>query len=1005
MHLSEIIVLLPLLVTMPVGVALLTYVFKRRAGVDFPLSILILTGLIWSLGYVIELIVSDRDVMLRAVQFQYIAFVSGSVAWLLLALEMHGRLQQLVLWQYLALLLIPTVTVALALTSEYHTWLWQTQQVLEYGSLTSLDFTYGPGFWVHIIYSYSLNIIAAGMIVRAIIDSRRYYFRQQLAIVIALTLPWLANAIYVFRVSSYPLDGTPIAIAVSSIMLVFVVFRYGLGDLVPIARQRVISEMHDALLVIDNRRRIIDFNKAAVELLGSTSVGASADEVLVDHPKLLTLLERQLENTDVIYTGFGDTVHRISSELLRFDGDDTSAKLLLIRDISRDSKIEDALRVVLEGTSEYLGEDFFRSLARSLALALRTDVAMVAELDQQDMSIAQTLAFWDIGVFESNFSYPLQGSPGGNVVAASTCHYASRVASKFPGDVALATKNIDAYLGTPLLDHTGTPIGILAVMHREPFSFGDEGQSLIEIFAMRAATEIERRRNERRIFESEQSYRRIVETTRDAVCVVDGRGEIEFANERFAKLLALDVDSIKGELLVQHVETQGVPVSSLISLADQDLDFELKNSRGDEAWVSVSKTVIEAGDDGSMLLVFSDKTEQHRLSELNRGIEEQLQHAQKLESLGVLAGGVAHDFNNLLMPILGYLELIRQKSTSSEVLDYLEKIESAGEKLSDLCNQMLTYSGKGHFTQTVVDVNAVVSDIRDLARATVSHHITLGYDLKENISPIRADVTQLNQVLMNLLINASEAMADTTDGRIRITTGEKDLSGEVEDGLHVGDVFEPGRFAYFKVIDEGVGIDRADLARLFEPFYTTKFTGRGLGMAVVYGIVRAHHGAIHIRSALHQGTTVTVYFPTEKSPTEKDAAHGTRPAALAGGDRRVLVVDDEPYVRDLFQGMLENLGYQVSMAENGRAGLELFKQDSAEISICILDLTMPGLGGTELLGHIRALDADVPVLLVSGYSQQELSDHSREFVNVGFLQKPFTMDQFRLALQALALQS
>ena len=889
-------------------------------------------------------------------------------------------------------------TVLLAFTSPAHTLLWDGIELITYDGTTTYDVDYGTWFWVHMTYSYTLNVAAAVMILWAAFLSPRFLFRQRAGLVVALVLPWIANAAYIFRLGGFPLDLSPIAIAIAGMVLVLLVFRYGLGEIVPVVRQRVINDMHDAMLVTDGALRVIDFNRALRRLLpGPIESGMSARALLSDHPKLLTLLERQQESVDVIYTGFGDRVHRISSEILHTE-DDLVARLILARDISRDSKIEDALRVVMEGTSEYLGEDFFRSLARSLSLALATDVAMVAETSADGNG--RTLAYWCDGAFRENFDYDLNVAPCGTLVARGTSQFPDNVAGLFPQDRRLGELGVEAYLGTPLVDHEGRVIGVLAVMHRQPFPFGEEGQSLIEIFAMRAATEIERRSNERRIHESEASYRRILETTRDGVCVVGPGGLVEYANERLARLFDVPVDQLTGSPLADQVRVPEAVRPALLAADDGTSEFSLVTRTGAERWVSMTKTVIR-GDDGvtsGVLYVFSDNTERHFLALKNRGIEEQLQHAQKLESLGVLAGGVAHDFNNLLTPILGYLELIRQRTADDPVVvGYLERMEKASGKLADLCNQMLTYSGKGHFTRSSVDINQVIADLADFARASVPRQFQLHFMTAEEVPLVRADRTQVNQVIMNLLMNASEAMAETAGGDITVTTGQCVLAEEGEGtDFHPSDEFAPGEHVFIRVRDQGMGIDAEDYSRLFEPFYTTKFTGRGLGMAVVYGIVRAHGGAVGVASDPGEGAEVTIYLPVDPMARHVRELTPAESAQTAGGT--VLLVDDEKYVRELMRGMLENLGWGVLEAVDGESGFAAFETNETLIRACVIDLTMPGIGGLALLRMIHERSPGLPVLLVSGYSQQSLS--AREMDEAGFLQKPFTLTQLDEALRA-----
>lgn len=610
------------------------------------------------------------------------------------------------------------------------------------------------------------------------------------------------------------------------------VFRFGLGDLTPVARAKVVAAMQDGVMILDSQMRVVDCNQAAETLFGfdRSCVGRSADELFANHPKLLRLLERQQQNTDLIYSGIGNTVQRISSEMLS----DNSLRLLMLRDLSADSKIQDALRLVVERTSQDVGEDFFRSLTRTLALDVR--YAMVGVIAENGDQVVETLAFWDTDTYLENFSYELAETPCERVTDSGTCVYPEDVKALFPMDIGLRDFNVEGYLGTPLLSHTGEVVGLLTVMDDKPMDHVEFAITLLEIVANRAAAELERRASEKELIESRQSYLRIVESTEDGVCLTDAQGFIQFVNQPMSDIIGDDeILDKKLWALLDIGATEGY-------MDGNRVECRIVNPSGRECWVHISKTMIE--DDATattgMLYLFNDVSEEKSLAEINEKIEQQLQQAQKMESLGVLAGGVAHDFNNLLIPILGYLDLIKQKSNGDSLItDYVQRIQHAGGKLAELCNQMLTCSGKGYFIEFDVEVNDQIKDMQQLIRASVPRKFTIEYELESNLPSVWGDGTQLSQVLMNLLINAGEAMNLKDEGKIVISTGSEVITSESLSSLYYGEQPSFGQHIYIDVSDEGVGLSEEDSSRLFEPFYATKFTGRGLGMAIVYGIMRA----------------------------------------------------------------------------------------------------------------------------------------------------------------------
>jgi nitrogen-specific signal transduction histidine kinase/CheY-like chemotaxis protein len=388
------------------------------------------------------------------------------------------------------------------------------------------------------------------------------------------------------------------------------------------------------------------------------------------------------------------------------------------------------------------------------------------------------------------------------------------------------------------------------------------------------------------------------------------------------------------------------------------------------------------------------------LQEHNTQIERQLQHAQKLESLGVLAGGIAHDFNNLLMPVVGYLDLIEDRSgDDAQAVEYVGRMRDAASKLTNLCKQMLTYSGKGHSAKRTLDLNEVLERLKELVRASTSKSMQIDYALHAGLVPVRADETQIDQILINLVMNAAESMDDQPSGWICISTGQRVLDAQALKSLNNGESISPGEYVYVEVRDQGKGIAEADITRLFEPFFTTKFTGRGLGMSVVFGIVRDHAGAIEVESSAGVGTTIRIYFPAATTASQRPDS-GPHPALNRRARGLILVVDDEAMVREIVTSMLESAGYEVVCAADGKLGYEAFLAHAPRLAGCVIDVTMPGRDGYDLVRDIRRARDDLPIVLASGYPLRAgYSD--TEQPTVTFLQKPFDMHDVINALDSV----
>ena len=380
-----------------------------------------------------------------------------------------------------------------------------------------------------------------------------------------------------------------------------------------------------------------------------------------------------------------------------------------------------------------------------------------------------------------------------------------------------------------------------------------------------------------------------------------------------------------------------------------------------------------------------------------RRLDAKLQEAQKLESLGMLAGGIAHDFNNLLTGILGNADLaLLELSPESPSREELEQIRLAATRAADLTRQMLAYSGKGQMRSEFVDLSVLVEEMTHLLESSISKKAELSCDFAPDLPTIEGDATQIRQVLMNLITNASDAL-EGGPGRISIRTGVCELDRQ---DLLNADETSPRRLrAFFEVADTGCGMDEATRARIFDPFFSTKFLGRGLGLAAVQGIVRSHGGTIRIDSEPGVGTTTTVLFPCSPVTSTAQEKRPVTRVETVEGRGTVLVVDDEEPVRRLLARLVARLGFSVRTAADGDEAVRVFGAHADEIVAVLLDLTMPRMGGLEAMQGIRTVRPETKIVLSSGYVQDE---SLKDAVGTGplvFLQKPYTAAQVDEALQ------
>jgi len=370
-----------------------------------------------------------------------------------------------------------------------------------------------------------------------------------------------------------------------------------------------------------------------------------------------------------------------------------------------------------------------------------------------------------------------------------------------------------------------------------------------------------------------------------------------------------------------------------------------------------------------------------------RAGEERLRQAQKMESIGLLAGGVAHDFNNLLTSILGNASLLEDE-VFEESRDKLDALISATEKAADLTRQLLAYAGKGRFVVETLSLSRIVREMINLLRASIPKKVTIELELKPDLPGILADRGQLQQIVMNLVINAAEAIGAEQTGTVKVATRAQEVSeaDRILDEVTARPL-APGSYVRFEVADTGCGMDHETRKKIFDPFFTTKFMGRGLGLAALAGIVQQHGGAIELETAPGRGATFRVFLPAVAAPEVPRRAG--RQSDLRGAET-VLVADDEATVRDFARGALERYGYRVLTARDGGEAIRIFEENAEEVGLVLLDLTMPVMGGDDVIGVLKSGRGGLSVIVMSGYSEAEVEKKFAGQGVSGFLQKPFT---------------
>ena len=555
-------------------------------------------------------------------------------------------------------------------------------------------------------------------------------------------------------------------------------------------------------------------------------------------------------------------------------------------------------------------------------------------------------------------------------------------------------------MGAPSIDWIGVPlatgdrvIGVLAAQSYSPqVRLGEREKDILRFVSTQIAMAIERSRAEAEIRASAGQLKAIIDTSLDAVITMDGTGAIRSWSPQAERVFGWSAPEAIGRKLSATIvppsyrDAHERGLAHLLATGEgpvlnRRLELTGVHRDGREIPVELAITRVEQAS-GWLFSAFVRDISERKL------LETQLRQAQKMEAVGRLAGGIAHDFNNVLTAIFGYTELVLEElPAGSSVRQDLEEIRKAAQRASALTRQLLAFSRQQVLEPVVLQLNGLVEDVDKMLRRLIGEDIDLRLALAPDLGNVRIDPGQLEQVLMNLVVNARDAMP--TGGKLLIETANADLTEQYAD-LH--QPVTPGRYAMLAVSDTGTGMDAQVKARIFEPFFTTKERGKGtgLGLSTVYGIVKQSGGYVWVYSELGRGTTFKIYLPRVDAPAERVIAP-REPGTLAGTETILLAEDDE-MLRRLAKGLLEKLGYRVLDAENAAQALAVAGAHQAPIHLLLADVVMPGASGRELARRLAEQRPATKVLYVSGYTDDAIVHHGMLEPGLNFLQKPFTPD-------------
>ncbi len=732
------------------------------------------------------------------------------------------------------------------------------------------------------------------------------------------------------------------------------------------------------------------------------SIYATKDQELFDHPGRQRY-EWQVARQD------GQLREVIFDKATVLDGAGRLAGLVgVISDITERKRIEETKLFL--GQRGYSGENFFEILARHLAMKLAMDYVCIDQLEGDGLT-ARTVAVYFDGQFEDNGVHSLKDTPCGEVLAQAICCFPQTVRHLFPQDLVLQEMGAESYAGITLWSSTGRPIGLIAVIGRRPMADPHLTETILKMVAGRAAGELERRQGEAQqaallaaLSEKTEELERFFSSALDLLCIADTNGCFRRLNREWENVLGYRLEELVGKCFLDLVHPDDLP-ATLVAVAELNQQKEVLNFTNRYLGQDGTYRWIEWRSFPHGKLIYAtarDITERKQAEAERLRLERQLWQAHKAESLGRMAGAIAHHFNNLLGVVMGNLELaMAALAHGGEVSLSLAEAMRASQRAAEISRLMLAYLGQSTGQKDLLDLSVACRAALPLVNASLPTWVRLTTDWPKPGPLVQVDAAQLRQVLTNLVVNAAEAISQP-DGAISLTIR---VIGAAE--MPAGRLYPPGwqpqaeHYACLVVADSGPGLTPEVEEKMFDPFFSTKFTGRGLGLPVALGMAKAHEGAIAVTGEAGRGAVFQVLLPivAQAGPSSQGAAPVR--AGLAVEPAVVLLVEDEPMVRKVAQGMLQKLGHTVIPAADGVEAVDRLAEQPDRIDCVLLDMTIPRLNGWETLAALRRKRADLVVILTSGYDEaQVIAEAASPEQPQMFLAKPYSLADLQTALAA-----
>ena len=758
--------------------------------------------------------------------------------------------------------------------------------------------------------------------------------------------------------------------------------------------QQIIATTPDGVVTFDGQGSILSLNPAAEKMFQQSEIAVVGQNVGVLIPQRLFLHDTAARSRGMLTVmgqrqGYYPFPIEISLNEMEVGG--RKQYVAIIRDVSGRERSEETLKHIGFGVSSETGEEFLRSLVNQLSRTLPNDFAFLLEVSGSGEDEVKTLTVSRAGAIQSSAASDLAHTAFGEALAKGFRVYPSAVRTRFPEDMILQHHAAESFVGMPLVDHRGRPVGLIGVLDGKPLGDTQIIESTLQIFASRAAAEIERKRFEEELAAEKERLAITLRAIGEGFITIDNEGRVLILNpvaeqltgwlqtEAHGRVLG-DVFQLKSDRTHRRFTRE---ISEIVEVGATEAftaPVLLVSRENAERLVECSTSPIRDKSNRKVgtVIIFRDVTERQRASEEH-------QKAERLESLGVVAGGIAHDFNNLLTAILGNISLaLLAPEIATKTGERLSAAKTATNRAQELARQLLTFARGG---APIKQTASVAQLLRDTVSCTLhDSKAVCEYALADDLWAADIDPGQISQVIHSLTLNADQAMP--AGGTVRVTGENVEL---YTDSLSLG--LRAGRWVKLSIRDEGTGIAEQYLKKIFDPYFTTKPKGSGLGLATAYSIVKNHSGVIGVDSQPGAGSTFTLCLPASQNPLPSVSA---LPSHASAGSARVLVLDDEEAICMIVNCALTDLGYAVTETSDGEAALAAYRtamEAGEKFDLVISDLTIPGgMGGQETIRRLLELDPEVRAIVSSGYANDPVMSRYEDFGFSGMIAKPYELD-------------